>query len=85
MNKLTTSEVAERLKVGQSTVNLWCRQGKFPNAERVQTPQGGYWVVPESDLKKFEPPKMGRPRKVQTQKAATRIIKKKSNKPYEPS
>jgi hypothetical protein len=68
MNKLTTSEVAERLKVGQSTVNLWCRQGKFPNAERVQTPQGGYWVVPENDLKDFEPPKMGRPPKPKEEK-----------------
>jgi len=63
MKKLTTSEVADRLNVGQSTVNLWCRQGRFPNAERVNTPQGGYWLIPDSDLKRFEPPKMGRPSK----------------------
>lgn len=61
MDKLTTSQVAERLKLGQSTVNLWCRRGRFPNAERVETPQGGYWLIPESDLDNFEPPKMGRP------------------------
>jgi hypothetical protein len=27
----------------------------------VETPQGGYWLIPESDLDNFEPPKMGRP------------------------
>ena len=70
MNRLTTSEVAQRLGVGRSTVNLWCRQGRFPNAARIQTPQGGYWVVPERDLKNFEPPKMGRPRKAQTETSA---------------
>jgi excisionase family DNA binding protein len=61
MSNLTTSQAAERLKVGQSTVNLWCRQGRFPHAERVKTPQGGYWLIPESDLDGFESPKMGRP------------------------
>lgn len=61
MDKLTTSQVAERMNVGQSTVNLWCRQGRFPNAQRVETPQGGYWLVPQSDVANFKPPKMGRP------------------------
>jgi excisionase family DNA binding protein len=63
MKMLTTSQAAERLGVGQSTVNLWCRQGRFPNAERVATPQGGYWTIPEGDLRGFKKPEMGRPRK----------------------
>lgn len=60
---LTTSQVAERLGVGRSTVNLWCRLGKFPNAEARQEVIGNVWYVPESDLVDFIPPKMGRPAK----------------------
>ncbi|HEX8139719.1 MAG TPA: helix-turn-helix domain-containing protein [Pyrinomonadaceae bacterium] len=65
MKKLTTMEVAEHLNAARSTVNLWCRQGKFPNAEWVKIPmaQGGYWLVPESDLKNFTRPKLGRRKK----------------------
>jgi excisionase family DNA binding protein len=62
-NDLTTSKAAERLGVGKSTVNLWCRQGLFPHARSVDTPRGAVWLIPESDLVGFEPPKMGRPRK----------------------
>jgi excisionase family DNA binding protein len=58
---LTTSQVAERLGVGRSTVNLWCRQGKFPNAEARKEVIGNVWYVPESDLATFIAPKMGRP------------------------
>lgn len=77
MEKLTTSQVAERLGVGQSTVNLWCRQGRFPQAERVETPQGGYWLVPESNLVGFELPKMGRPSKKQEARRAIRLLLEK--------
>jgi excisionase family DNA binding protein len=58
---LTTSQVAERLGVGRSTVNLWCRQGRFPNAEARKEVIGNVWYVPESDLADFTPPRMGRP------------------------
>jgi excisionase family DNA binding protein len=68
---LTTSQVAERLGVGRSTVNLWCRQGKFPNAEARQEVIGNVWYVPEGDLKNFQPPKMGRPPKHKANGAAT--------------
>ncbi|MET0623648.1 MAG: helix-turn-helix domain-containing protein [Pyrinomonadaceae bacterium] len=57
---LSTFEVAARLNVDSSTVRLWCRQGRFPHAQQV----GRDWVIPEDDLLKFTPPKMGRPRKV---------------------
>jgi hypothetical protein len=59
--RLTTAQVAERLNVAQPTVKLWCRQGRFPNAALEQTPRGPVWQIPETDLKNFEPPKMGRP------------------------
>ncbi len=60
--ELTTTEVAERLKAADVTVRLWCRQGRFPNARLVEHPRGDYWVIPESEVKKFEPPLIGRPR-----------------------
>jgi excisionase family DNA binding protein len=59
--ELTAAQVAERLDVGRSTVNLWCRQGRFPGAHVEESPVGDYWLIPESDLKNFVPPKMGRP------------------------
>ena len=67
---LTTSQVAERLGVGRSTVNLWCRQGKFPNAEARQEVIGTVWYGPASDLAGFVPPKMGRPPKAEEKPAA---------------
>ncbi len=63
MKKMTTAQVAERFGVAQVTVNVWCLQGKFPNATREETLRGPVWVIPESDLKEFKPPKAGRPAK----------------------
>jgi excisionase family DNA binding protein len=57
MELLSTSKVAERLGVDDSTVRLWCRQGLFPTAQQV----GGSWVIPADALVKFKQPKMGRP------------------------
>jgi hypothetical protein len=59
--ELTTTEVAGRLKAADVTVRLWCRQGRFPNARLVEHPRGDYWLIPESEVKKFEPPQIGRP------------------------
>lgn len=64
MKKLTTTEVAERLGVGKSTVNLWCNQGRFPNAENVEESRGPVWLIPESDLAGFVKPKRGAPSKL---------------------
>ncbi len=63
MNKsdLTTSQAAVRLSVGKSTVNLWCRQGRFPGAYAREEARGNVWYIPESDVEKFDKPKMGRP------------------------
>ena len=63
MAELTTTQAADRLGVGKSTVNLWCRQGRFPNAYAKEEARGAVWYIPESDLKGFSPPTMGRPPK----------------------
>ena len=60
---LTPAEVAERYDVSAITVRLWCRRGFFPNAVATDTPRGPFWTIPESDLKGFSPPPMGRPPK----------------------
>jgi transcriptional regulator with XRE-family HTH domain len=76
--RLTTSEVAARLGVGKSTVNLWCNQGRFPNAESVVEARGPVWYIPEGDLAKFVRPSKGRPAKPSSNGAAT--PKKKGGK-----
>ncbi len=62
-NELTAAQAAERLGVGRSTVNLWCRRGKFPGARIEASPVGDYWLIPEKDLAGFKPPERGRPAK----------------------
>ncbi len=73
MVKLTSAQVAARLGRAHSTIRLWCNRKLFSNAERIDTPNGGYWLIPESDLKDFKEPKQGRPPKSapSTQKRAT--------------
>ena len=63
MVKLTSAQVAARLGRAHSTIRLWCNRKLFSNAERIDTPNGGYWLIPESDLKDFKGPKPGRPPK----------------------
>jgi hypothetical protein len=57
--ELTAAQVAERLDVGRSTVNLWCRQGRFPGAHVEDSPVGQYWLIPEGNLKNFVKPRRG--------------------------
>ena len=71
--ELTSSQAAERLGVAHSTVRAWCNQGLFPNARREETIAGSFWVIPESDLKDFQPPERGRPA---TKKAGKKGSKK---------
>jgi excisionase family DNA binding protein len=75
-SELTAAQVAERLNVGRSTVNLWCRQGRFPGARVEESPVGDYWLIPESDLKNFEKPELGRPPKAKPEQSG----KKKGRK-----
>ncbi len=58
-NELTTAQVAERFGVGKSTVNLWCRQGRFPHARTEDTLRGPVWLIPVGDLAAFVKPKRG--------------------------
>jgi excisionase family DNA binding protein len=60
---LTASQAAKYLKVSSVTVRVWCKRGLFPHAELKETPFGSGWLIPESDVENFEPPKMGRPPK----------------------
>jgi predicted DNA-binding transcriptional regulator AlpA len=62
-NELTVREVSERTGAAISTVTLYCREGRFPNAHQVETPRGPVWYVPESDLKGVEVRTPGRPPK----------------------
>jgi excisionase family DNA binding protein len=78
--ELTAAQVAERLDVGRSTVNLWCRQGRFPGAHVEDSPVGQYWLIPESDLKNFVKPKRGPAPKAATNGAG----KKKGGLPATP-
>jgi hypothetical protein len=61
VNEMTTTQAAERLGVGASTVRLWCVQKRFKNARQVETPRGSVWMIPETDLAGFELPERGRP------------------------
>ncbi len=56
----TARQLAERFGVAGSTVRGWLLRGLFPSAELKKTELGdSYWIVPESALKDFEPPKPG--------------------------
>jgi hypothetical protein len=75
--KMTVKEVAALLNAGESSVRMWCVEGKFPNAEYVQSPRGAYWMIPESDLKGFEKRDRGRPPKQKTNGASGKKGSKK--------
>lgn len=62
---MTAREVADRLNVKPITVRVWLSRGLFPNAElKFVEPFGKIWMIPESDLKNFKKPQMGRPKKI---------------------
>lgn len=48
--------------VPYTTLIRWLNAGMFPGAERDDShPRGAVWRIPETSIKKFEPPKKGRP------------------------
>jgi|GEM_PF-5976217 len=69
--ELTVSELALRYNVEKRIVLGWIQRGLFPNAKKEQSPFGvEFWIVPESDLKGFEPQKgRGRPKSKNPSKA----------------
>lgn len=60
---LTVKEVAEKTGIGVSTISLYCRNGKFPHAQKNESPIGDFWLIPESDLKLISKKGRGRPTK----------------------
>ncbi len=61
MNKseFTTKEAAAELDESERLVRLWCQQGRFPHARRVEHPRGDYWLIPKHDVESFTKPKPG--------------------------
>lgn len=59
---LTVKEVVEITGIPLSTVSLYCRTKKFPNARKKSTQFGDFWVIPETDLSNIEKRKPGRPK-----------------------
>jgi hypothetical protein len=56
----TARQLAERFDVAGSTVRGWLLRGLLQGAHLKETELGdSYWVVPESALKDFTPPKPG--------------------------
>jgi len=51
---LSTAEVATRLGVHQTTVQLWIRKGHFPNAYKLGLGKNSPYIIPESDIVAFE-------------------------------
>jgi predicted site-specific integrase-resolvase len=61
---LTTAQVAERMNVSVHAVRFWIKRGLLPNAYEVKESRGNVWMIPEGDIRGFEPPKKtGRPPK----------------------
>jgi hypothetical protein len=82
MTELTTLQVADRYDVARQTVALWCRRGLLSGAREVDAGRGPVWLIPESALEGFTPPKpTGRPPKPKTaQKSARESSRKSSGK-----
>lgn len=59
VKELTIAEVAEKFDKDRSSVLRWVHRQFFPNAKLVESPLGDYWLIPETDLEGFEPPKPG--------------------------
>jgi hypothetical protein len=56
----TARQLAERYKVAGSTARGWLLRRLIPGAYLKETGLGdSYWLVPESALKDFVPPKSG--------------------------
>jgi predicted site-specific integrase-resolvase len=58
---LSLKEVAEKTGAAASSIRLWVRQGRFPNAQIEETRLGKLWLVPETDLKYLKLKPAGRP------------------------
>lgn len=74
----TARQLAERYGVARSTARGWLNRRLIPGARLEETELGdSYWIVPESALKDFVPP---RPGPVPKSKANGRPTSKKGGK-----
>ncbi len=60
---LKASEVGKRFGVSSVSVRSWIKSGLLPNAKFEENIAGSIWLIPESDLKNFDKPGRGRPKK----------------------
>lgn len=64
MRNLTAKEIAFHFRVEKRVAQGWIQRGLFPNAWKHLNPIfGKVWMVPETDLIGFAPPRQGRPPK----------------------
>jgi len=81
MKMVTTKQALVMLQerginVQYPTVAQWTREGRFEGAEREKTERGPVWRIPVDSVKKFDPPKSGRPKSAPgTEKRATAPVK----------
>jgi hypothetical protein len=66
MKTVTTKQAQELLAergitVSYPTIAQWVREGRFAGAERDETVRGPVWRIPVESVRRFEPPKAGRP------------------------
>jgi excisionase family DNA binding protein len=59
---LTPEEVAERYGVAAQTVRGWCARGRI-RAIKEGDKYRGNWLIPESALEGWTPPRPGRPKR----------------------
>ena len=48
--ELTILEAAMRKGKDRSTVLRWIKKNLLPNARLIDSPNGDYWMIPETDL-----------------------------------
>lgn len=83
MKTLTTKQaqkaLAERgVTVSYPTIAQWVREGRFEGAVLDETERGPVWRIPVESVRKFEPPKAGRPPRAKAE--TTSKVSKKSGK-----
>jgi hypothetical protein len=62
MSYLTTADIAARYGRDYRTATRSCQRGLFPNLIKGRkTASGAIYLIPESDLESFTPPRRGRP------------------------
>ena len=53
----TVGQVAKRYGVAEGTVRYWCREGLLAGAVKMGEKRRGVWLIPETALEGFEPPR----------------------------